>query len=231
MFASALTKVPIVRDIVRVLTFKEFTVNEDRFRANIKVPYIDGLENKDLENSLNEKYLVENKKLYEEFMAEIEEMKKSGNGYLSVDSGYIVKTDTDRILSIGRYVVNIAGSASEKIKYDTIDKKEGILITLPNLFKDDSYIEIISENIKEQMRQRMKSNNSLIYWVDVDENELYVESFDKISENQNFYINKEGKLVISFDEYEVGPGSMGVQEFVIPTEVISDILVSNEYIK
>ena len=122
VFASALTKVPIVRDIVRVLTFKEFTVNEDRFRANIKVPYIDGLENKDLENSLNEKYLVENKKLYVEFIAELEEMKKSGNWYLIVDSVYIVKTDTDRILSIGRYVVNIAGSASEKIKYDTIDK-------------------------------------------------------------------------------------------------------------
>lgn len=37
--------------------------------------------------------------------------------------------------------------------------------------------------------------------------------------------------MISFDEYEVGPGYMGVQEFEIPTEVIQDILVSNKYIK
>ncbi len=49
--------------------------------------------------------------------------------------------------------------------------------------------------------------------------------------NQNFYINKEGKFVISFDEYEVAPGYMGVQEFIIPTEIISNILVSDEYIK
>ncbi|MDU5177028.1 RsiV family protein, partial [Clostridium sp.] len=41
----------------------------------------------------------------------------------------------------------------------------------------------------------------------------------------------EGKLVISFDKYEVAPGYMGVVEFVIPTEILSDSLVSNEYIK
>jgi len=60
-FASALEKVPIVGGIVKVLTFKEYTVNEDRFKADIKVPAIEGLENKELQNSLNEKYLAENK--------------------------------------------------------------------------------------------------------------------------------------------------------------------------
>jgi len=50
-----LEKVPIVGGIVKVLTFKEYTVNEDRFKADIKVPAIEGLENKELQNSLNEK--------------------------------------------------------------------------------------------------------------------------------------------------------------------------------
>jgi len=95
--------------------------------------------------------------------------------------------------------------------------------TLPSLFKDNSYIEIISENIKDQMRERMKADDGFIYWVDVDENEEFIEPFDKISPNQNFYITEEGKLVISFDKYEVGPGYMGIQEFEIPTEVIADI--------
>jgi len=79
-----------------------------------------------LENSLNEKYLEENKKLYEEFMAEIEKIKEIDGPNLGVVSGYVVKTDTDRILSIGRYVLNVAGSATTKFKYDTIDKKEEI---------------------------------------------------------------------------------------------------------
>lgn len=231
VFASTLAKVPIVGGIVKVLTFREYTVNEDQFNADIKVPSIEGLENKELENSLNEKYLAENKKLYEEFMADMEKMKENGDGHLGVDSGYIVKTDTDRILSIGRYVVNTVGSSSTIFKYDTIDKKDGILITLPSLFKDASYVEIISENIKGQMIEKMKSDENEIYWVDTDGKEGPIESFDKISANQNFYIDEEGKLVISFNKYEVAPGCMGIQEFVIPTEAISDILVSDEYIK
>ena len=230
-FASTLAKVPVVGSIVKVLTFRQYTINEDKFNADIKVPSIEGLENKDLENSLNEKYLAENKKLYDEFMADMEEMKENGDGHLGVDSGYIVKTDTDRILSIGRYVVNTVASSSTIFKYDTIDKKDGLLITLPSLFKDASYVEIISKNIKGQMLELMKSDENNIYWVEVDGNESSIEPFDKISANQNFYIDEKGKLVISFDKYEVAPGYMGVQEFMIPTQAISDILVSNEYIR
>ncbi|HHV99198.1 MAG TPA: DUF3298 and DUF4163 domain-containing protein [Clostridiaceae bacterium] len=230
-FASLLSKVPIVQDVSKVLNFRIYILNKDRFKADIKIPRKEGFRNKELENSLNEKYLEENKKLYKEFMAEIEKIKEIDGPNLGVVSGYVVKTDTDRILSIGRYVLNVAGSATTKFKYDTIDKKEEILITLPSLFKDDSYIDVISENIKSQMIERMKSDENLIYWVNMDGNEEYTDVFEKISANQNFYINEKGKLVISFDEYEVAPGLMGIQEFVIPTEAISDILVSNVYIK
>lgn len=231
VFAATLSKVPVIGGIVKVLSFREYTVSEERFNADIKVPSIQGLENKALENSLNEKYLNENKKLYEEFIAEMEDMQKTGGGNLGVNSGYVVKTDTDRILSIGRYTVITKASGVEKLKYDTLDKENEVLITLPSLFKDSPYVEIISENIKEQMREQMKADEGKIYWVVVDGKEKPVETFEKISEQQNFYISAEGKLVISFDEYEVAPGYMGIQEFIIPTEVIADILVSNEYIQ
>lgn len=39
-------------------------------------------------------------------------MKENGGGHLRVNSGFIVKTDNDRILSVGRYVVNTLGSSS-----------------------------------------------------------------------------------------------------------------------
>jgi len=38
----------------------------------------------------------------------------------------------------------------------------------------------------------MKADDGFIYWVDVDENEEFIEPFDKISPNQNFYIRKKG---------------------------------------
>lgn len=225
--AHASTKAPNVV----VLTSKEYNVNEERYNAHIKVPQIVGLENKALEESLNEKYLAESKKLYEDFMSEMEEMKKIGAGHLSVDSGFLIKTDTNRLLSIGRYVTIAKGSSSNTVSYDTIDKIDGVLITLPSLFKDERYVDIISENIREQMIEKMNADENLIYWVDNSENNSTVQPFEKISPNQNFYINEKGKLVISFNKYEVAPGFMGIQEFEIPTEVISDILVSNQYIK
>ena len=230
-FAKTLSKVPLVGSIVKVLTFREYTVDENTFNANIKVPEISGLKDKKLQNSLNEKYLEENEKLFKEFLADMEDMKEKGGGHLGVDSGYVIKTDTDRILSVGRYVVNTIASSSTTFKYDTIDKKNEVLITLPSLFKDDSYVDIISENIKEQMIKRHEADDMMFYWVEGVEEEGLVDLFEKISKEQSFYINSEGKLVISFDKYEVAPGYMGIQEFVIPTEVISEILVSNEYIK
>lgn len=231
-FADTMLKVPVIGSVVRVLTFKEYIVNEDNYNANIKVPSIDGLENKELESSLNEKYLADNKALYEEFMAGMEEMEKNnGGGHLGVDSGYIIKTDTDKLLSVGRYVVNTVASSSTTMKYDTIDKENEVLITLPSLFEDKSYVDIISENIKEQMIEQNKSDEYKMYWVDGIEQDGNIEGFDKISDEQNFYINTDGKLVISFDKYEVAPGYMGIVEFIIPSDIISDVLVSDEYVK
>ena len=230
-FANTLSRVPIVGSIIKVLTFNEYTVNEDKFNANIKTPAIEGLENKELENTLNTKYLEENKKLYDEFISDMKDLKGNGGGNLGINSGYEVKTDTDKILSIGRYVVNTVGSSSTVFKYDTIDKKKEILITLPSLFKDDKYGDIISKDIKKQMIKQNKADKNKFYWVEGINQQVPMDLFQKISKEQSFYINKENKLVISFDKYEVAPGYMGIVEFVIPTDIILDTLVSNEYIK
>ncbi len=229
--AENLSKIPVVKGIVKVLHFKHYEVDKGTYHADIKVPQIQGLGNKELENSLNERYLEENKKLYDEFVKEYEELEKNGGGHLGVDSGYVIKTDTEDILSIGHYVVNTVASSSTTFRYDTIDKKGEVLITLPSLFKDNSYIELISENIKEQMIENHKADENKIYWIEGIEEEKTVDLFDKISPDQNFYISEDGKLVISFDKYEAAPGYMGVLEFTIPTEILSDILVGDGYIK
>lgn len=229
--AHALAEVPVIKSIANVLTFREFRISEDTYDADIKVPGVKGLENRKLQDSLNSKYLKENKELYQEFVRDMETMKANGGGHLGVSSGYEIKTDNDQILSIARWVVNTVASSSTTMKYDTIDKQKEILITLPSLFKDESYIKVISENIKEQMREEMKADPDKVFWVTGAGEEPVFETFEQIDREQNFYINNHGKLVISFDKYEVAPGYMGVAEFVIPTEVISKNLVSNEYIK
>jgi hypothetical protein len=229
--AKSLSDIPVIGNVINVMTFVEFKVDDEKHHANIKVPAISNLKDKELEKSLNEKYLNENKRLYQEFMLEMESLKEQGDGHLGVESGYVIKTDNENILSIGRYVVNTVGSSSTTFKYDTIDKKKQVLLTLPILFKDQNYIETISENIKDQMKQQMKEDKSKVYWLIEAQFEYPIDPFKQITTNQTFYINEDNKLVISFDKYEVAPGYMGVVEFIIPTEVLSDDLLGNEYIK
>ena len=79
------------------------------------------------------------------------------------------------------------------------------------------------------MVEQHNEDENKFYWVEGIENES-TELFEKISINQSFYISSNGKLIISFDKYEVAPGYMGVVEFEIPTEILENILVSSEYI-
>ena len=39
-----------------------------------------------------------------------------------------------------------------------------------------------------------------------------------------FYIDKDGRLVVCFDEYDVAPGAMGAQSFTVSREAIAGLL-------
>ncbi|MGG0668324.1 DUF3298 domain-containing protein [Lederbergia citrisecunda] len=226
-FAKSMVNVPILGSIVEVFTVQQLTVDEGTYQADVSTPGITGLEDEELQATLNEKYAVENRELFEKFEKEIAELKEAGGGHLGVDAGYEVLTDNDRILSIMRYQVNTVASSSTTMSYDTIDKIDNVLITLPSLFKDDSYIEAINAYIAEEMERQMAADEMISYFTD---NE-YGEGFTTIKPDQNFYITDDQKLVLSFDKYEVAPGYMGVVTFEIPTDIVKDLLVSDVYIR
>ena len=225
--AKAMAKVPVLGSLVEVLTVQQISFNEKTYDADVSTPGITGLGDKDLEAALNEKYLKENKALYEQFQKDIAELEKAGGGHMGMDVGYEVKTDNDRILSIARYEVNTVGSSSTVMKYDTVDKVDNVLITLPSLFKNDQYIEAINKYITGEMKRQMEADDNISYFTAEDE---YADDFTTIKPDQSFYISDEGKLIISFDKYEVAPGYMGIVTFEIPTNVIQDYLVSDVYI-
>ncbi len=53
----------------------------------------------------------------------------------------------------------------------------------------------------------------MVYWIDYEEVPDW--NFTSIAEDQDFYVNKDGKVVVCFNEYDVAPGYMGCVEFVI----------------
>lgn len=222
-FALTIQQVPILGEVIKVFTVREYRISEENFEAEIKVPELTGLENQALTDQLNQKYLEENKALYDQFIVEMEEIKAMGGGHAGVFSDYKVLTDNEDIFAIVRIDLRVAGSGAETRKFDTIDKKKKILITLPSLFRDDSYIQVISENIKSQMWERIQGESGETYWLAGSPGDLGVENFEAIKPDQGFYINPDGDLVICFDEYEVAPGYMGTPEFVIPAEILKPI--------
>lgn len=61
-----------------------------------------------------------------------------------------------------------------------------------------------------------------LYWVD--DTDVPEWNWQGITEEQNFYLDEEGNLVVVFDEYEVAPGYMGAQEFRVKRGVFEELL-------
>lgn len=221
--ANTLSDIPFLNKIIKLVTIAEWKETNENSQLDLKTPEISGLENEALSQTLNQKYVQESKELYTKFQQET----ANTQGNYSLDSGYIVKTDDTLLLSLGRYITETKASAAETIHYDTIDKQNEVLITLPGLFKDDSYIQSISAYILKEMEQEINAETGS-YFI---KNQNDPDGFEKIDKYQNFYINQQHQLVICFNEYEVAPGYMGTIEFPIPTSLIKDHLVSELYIK
>lgn len=221
--AQALSGVPVVGEIVKVVTFGRYQAKDNGYEANIATPKIEGLLDKELEEELNREFKDNAEALIIAYENDVKKLKKEfGNEtvHMGIESDYTVKTDNDKILAIDVYIFNVAGSSSTKHTYYNIDKKANRLLSLKDLFKKNSdYITPISNYLKEQMKYENQHNNGL-YWVEPDE---FSESFERIDKNQKFYINDSGDLVICFDKYEVAAGAQGCPEFVIPRDAMGGI--------
>ena len=71
--------------------------------------------------------------------------------------------DDRRFLVVKRTFTEIKGSSATTTKYDTIDKRANVVVSLLN-FKNDFYIDVISSEIKQQIADQMKNDSNKIYW-------------------------------------------------------------------
>ena len=223
VFADNLEQIPVIGNLVKIVNFSNYQIKDNGYEASIKVPKIEGLDNKELEYKLNKEFEENGKKLYNQYLEEVKGLKESNeSGHKSAESWYEVKTDNDNILSLVIYEYEAEGSSNTTRRFYNIDKKNQTVLTLEGMFKNDDYINVISENIKQQMAEQMKKDKNKIYWLN--DKEARNGNFKSIKKDQGFYINKSGELVICFDKYEVGPGAMGLVEFTIPKDIIKPLM-------
>lgn len=223
--AYAMEQVPVLGEIIKITVEDPYEADSDTYHAKIVTPQIEGDDASEKAGKEAAEVNVEIRKTTEELIKECQRDLQEEVKMKSVDTDYEVVTDNEEWFALRFIITKTQASAEQTEKYYNIDRKSGkMLKSLQELFKKDSdYITPISENIKKQMRTQMKADENKSYFLDSEEG-FTEDDFDKIKENQNFYINEKGNLVIAFDEYEIAPGYMGAVSFEIPEDEISSIL-------
>ncbi len=218
--AAAMQQIPVLGNFFKVVTIREYQVDEERYQADVKVPevvpeHMDGMseetaqQTKETTDAINFDIRQATEELIEEFKSTMEEF-EDGYGDIIVDSE--VLTDDEKWFSLDLVLYQGAGSGYERHRHYTIDKTTGRRAELSDFFGED-YVETISEEVRAQMRKRMAEDENVTYWIDYEDVPEW--NFESIAEDQDFYVNKDGKVVICFNEYEVAPGYMGCVEFVM----------------
>lgn len=225
--AYAMEKIPVIGQFVKVVTFRDYEYEDEQHRADIEIPEL--VVEKELQEAQPEEILenttdkinAEIQEITNELLNEFTNHMREELGYkeLIVKSEVLVTTQEYFTLKLSCY----QGEASGYVwnYFYTIDLISGERLQLKDIFVEGAdYITPISENIKEQMRNRMAQDENVYYWLDDEIEEL---NFKAISEETSFYINEKDNVVISFDQGEVAAMYLGVVEFEIPAEVLDDI--------
>ena len=219
VYADNMYKIPVIGDIVRVITIRNYVYTDPTHEMNIDVPIIE-------DNSTSSNYINKDiKELTDMLINKFYEDAKLKDGHKSINVSHNTITNNKNWFTLKLTVQEISASSNTYYKYYHIDKNKGIVVYLKDLFKDNTYSDVITKEIKRQMKEEMKKDSEVKYWI---EDAELGDEFTQIDGKHNFYFNKEGDIVIPFDKYEVAPGYMGCPEFTIKGDVLKNI-IKEEY--
>ena len=225
--AYAMGQIPVIGQLVKVVTFRDYEYESDRLHADVEVPEIVVEENTtvlttqdNLEKSVEE-INQEIQRITDEIVAEFKTNLEQEEGYQEVIVTSEVLTTTEEYFTLKLICYEAAASGYEWNQFYTIDLSTGERLALKNLFMEHAdYITPISNNIKEQMQAQMAANENVQYWLHDEMEEL---NFKTITDETSFYVNENGNIVIAFNEGDVAPMYMGTVEFEIPSDVLNEI--------
>ena len=227
--AYAMERVPVLGNLVSVVTFRDYQYDSDRHMADVKVPQIVVDETEETENgSQTVKTAKETAKginkeieqISQELIQEFKENVKDQEGYQDIMINSEVITATEEYFTLKLICYQGAGSGAEWDYFYTVNLKTGERMSLSDFFKEgEDYKKAISENIKKQMKEQMTADENVIYWLD--NQDIPEWNFETITDDTGFYINENGEIVIAFNEGDVAPMYMGCVEFVIDSEEVA----------
>ena len=234
--AYAMSNIPVIGSLVEVVCFQEYEADEERFRADVEIPELTvsfedfskgntGAAN--LYSRAADQINTEIRLITGNLLQEFEESMQVEGSYGELLIRHEILATADEYFTLKLITYWGGGSGYEKNYYYTIDLRTGKRLALADLFHPGAdYVNLISKNIKSQMREQMAEDPDVIYWIDQDLKEgAAAWNFEKIKENQSFYVDKKGQIVITFSEGDVAPMASGCVEFVIPNTLLEKIRI------
>lgn len=225
--AYAMEQIPVLRFIVKAVTFRDYKYEDTRHRADIDVAKLKVEQitaDKELQKKLE--HTIDNineevEKITDEIIEHFETYMHDEMDYQDIMVKSEVLKTTQNYFTLKLMCYQGSGSGYQWNYYYTIDLTTGERLELKDIFKEKSdYTTRISNDIKRQMREQMEADENNMYWLD---SEIDGWNFKTITEETSFYINEKDNIVICFNEGDVAPMYMGTVEFEIPSEVVSDI--------
>lgn len=218
-FAKAVFKVPIIREVSKILCVRDYREEDAVQSLHVKIPVIKNTGNTKMEKQVNaaiSKYINATIKNIQKEHKELTENYKKDNKTAimktSISIDYKITVNKGNLLSFQIITTYSANTSYQERQIYNLDLKTGNVITLENLFPN-SYKKMIDSTIKKQIQAIQKKDKNALFFTGKD-------GFTGIKNNQNFYIDDHNNVVILFEKYEIAPGYMGKQEFKIPCKNI-----------
>lgn len=223
VYAEALEEIPVIGDIIKVVTIRNYFYSNNNYEMNIDVPKVES-QSGEATDFINKDINELTTALVTRFYEDLEIMGNEGHGSIYLD--YETVTNTDDWFTLKIRVHEVAGSSNTYYKYYHINKKTGKIVQLGDMLLNDNSYDALNKEIQKQMRQAMKNDSNIVYWTD---DSIIGKDIVAVSPEHNFYWNSNGELVIPFDKYEVAPGYMGTPEFVISRDILKAIIKTEYY--
>ena len=209
-----LTGVVSADDYIFRITEADHVVDEAyNWYMDLSIPQISGMKDQKSQDEQNAYFLEwrdfiidEYNQDAEEFLEEFEEDELPRFG---IEYNWEVIVDTEDYFVFRTTMFYAAGSSMSVNEYWTLNKHSGELLEILDV-ADKTRLEEVRGMILDTMKKENETRD--IFWTDEAD---YFQTFSHIEEFQHWYVNEAGNLVITFDKYEIAPGSMGEVKFEI----------------
>ena len=229
-FAMEMSELPLIGAVARVLTIRSYETTEDITTTKVQIPEVQvDTAAKEVQNVITD-VNAQIQLLVDEYTAqkyaEIDEYKQAfletggteeewAERSIDVNVDYEVMCQNETTLSLMVDAWISWFNFEEERHFYNIDLVTGKELTLIDLLGEDAY-EYAEECVLQQMNERIEADPENVLFWGVNEEEDMGDEFIGVNEDTLFYINTDGDVVISYNKYDVAPGYMGIQEFVVP---------------